>query len=336
MPELARILELKANGSTWSQIAADVGVTYNGVRNQWRRAQARFREGGNVIIQDNPSPLLEELSELRREIALLRSQLNEQEDERLYGHDLGKPWRLDGDWVIAGDVHVNTVNTDFMKRPLQVAERYLDKPRRFMLAGDFLNADSFSGYDSVYPTPSFGKELAAARAFLDMYLKVFDEVWIFVGNHDLRVTKKTGTAIMPEDLMKMISHDPRIKVSHFGHAVVDTPRGEYRVTHGSEFSINQLVVADQLAQKYGQHIIGWHQHHTALGLSRFKKHIVVDGGGLFDQSSMSYTQIEDNKKPNMANGFVMLKNGYPYVFNDMWTDWDFWLSEKAIELKLTA
>lgn len=329
-----RILDLRKRGFSDAEIAEAVGYkTTSGVRGMASKAK---NAKAAKILQDNPSPLLEELSELRREIALLRSQLNEQEDERLYGHDLGKPWKLDGDWVIAGDVHVNTVNTEFMKRPLQVAEEYLDKPRRFMLAGDFLNADSFSGYESVYPTPSFSKELSAARAFLDMYLKVFDEIWIFVGNHDLRVTRRTNTAIMPEDLMKMISHDPRIKVSHFGHAVVDTPRGEYRVTHGSEFSVNQLVVADQLAQKYGQHIIGWHQHHTALGLSRFKKHIVVDGGGLFDQSSMSYTQIEDNKKPNMANGFVMLKNGYPYVFNDMWTDWDFWLSEKTIELKLTA
>lgn len=329
MADLTQINRLRAAGFTWRHIASELGGTYDGVRNQWRRAHER----GNVIADDVQSPLLQELSELRREIAHLRNELNEQEDERLYGHDLGKPWRLDGDWVIAGDVHVNTVNTDFMRRPLQVAEEYLDKPRRFMLAGDFLNADSFSGYESVYPTPSFGKELAAARAFLDMYLKVFDEIWVFIGNHDLRVTRRTNTAIMPEDLMKMISHDPRIKVSHFGHAVVDTPRGEYRISHGSEYSVQQLNVADQMAQKYGQNIILWHEHHSSIGLDRFKRHIIVNGGGLFDSNSMAYTQIEDNKKARMANGFVLLRGGYPYVFNDYWTDWSFWLKSAEKQLK---
>lgn len=85
--------------------------------------------------------------------------------------------------------------------------------------------------------------------------------------------------------------------------------------------------------KYNQHVIGWHQHHHAIGLSRWKQHIIIDGGGLFDSDSMAYTKIEDNKKPNMANGFVMLKNGYPYLFNNHWTDWNFWLESNVIELK---
>lgn len=320
------LLFMHNNGYGYKAIAEHYNLNKDSVRARVSRA----KKLGKIIQDDLPNPLLDELSELRREITLLRNQLNEQEDERLYGHDLGKAWRLDGDWIIAGDVHANTINTDFMRRPLQIAETYLEKPRRFMLAGDFLNADSFGGYDSVYPSPSFGKELAAARAFLDMYLKVFDEIWIFVGNHDLRVTRKTNTAIMPEDLMRMISADPRIKVSHWGHAVIETPRGEYRVSHGSEYSVQQLNVADQMAQKYGQHIILWHEHHSSIGLDRFKRHIIVNGGGLFDSDSMAYTQIEDNKKARMANGFVMIREGYPYIFNDHFTDWQFWLSKAQV------
>lgn len=267
---------------------------------------------------------------LEHKVAQLEARVLELEavhDDDVFGHDLGKPWRLDGDWLIAGDIHANTINRDFMQRPLDIAIKHLEHPRRFMIAGDFINGDAFSGYENVYPLPSFGNELKAARKFLDIYLEVFDEIWIFMGNHDLRVTRKTGTAIMPEDLIRMISHDPRVKVSHWGHAVIDTPQGEYRISHGSEYSVNQLVVAEQLALKHDQNIILWHEHHTALGLDRFKKRIIVNGGGLFDYNSMAYTQIEDNKKPRMANGFVMLKGGYPYVFNDHWTDWGFWLDE---------
>lgn len=266
--------------------------------------------------------------QLRAENEQLKAQLASRENS-LFGHDLGTPWELEGDWLIAGDIHLNTINTEFMRRPMDIAMQYLKSPRRFLVAGDLLNADAFSGYDNVVPLPSFSTELKAARYWFDMYFQVFDEIWVIPGNHDFRPTKKTSTAIQFEDLMRMISHDPRIKVSHWGHAVIKSGQGDYRVTHGSEYSVNQLVVADQLALKYNQHIIGWHQHHHAIGLSRWKQHIVIDGGGLFDQSSMAYTQIEDNKKPLMANGFVMLKGGYPYLFNDHWTDWTFWLGEQA-------
>ncbi len=323
-------------GLTYAEIATANGWVRDGKprRGKVARMIADYSQYTGVSgVSSTPmvdSGVNTELARLRAEIADLRSQLTEQEEEALYGHNLGRAWKLDGDWVIAGDIHLNTVNTEFMRRPLQIAMQHLEKPRRFLIAGDFLNADAWSGYESVYPLPSFGKELQAARAFLDLYLTVFDEIYVFMGNHDLRVTKRTHTAIMPEDLMRMISHDPRIKVSHWGHAVVDTPRGEYRITHGSDYSIQQLSVADQMAQKYAQNIILWHEHHSAIGLDRYKRHIVVNGGGLFDQESMAYTQIEDSKKARMANGFVMLRRGYPYVFNDYWTDWDFWVSKSNV------
>lgn len=306
----------RQEGRSYDEIAQAHGLSKDSVRSR----VSRYNRLQNEIVS------------LRSENQQLREQLAAKADDDVFGHDLGKPWRLDGDWVIAGDIHLNTINTEFMRRPMDIAMQYLKPPRRFMIAGDFLNVDGFSGYENVYPLPSFAKELKAARVFLDMYLKVFDEIWVFVGNHDLRITKKTGTAIMPEDLMRMISHDTRIKVSHWGHAVIDTPKGEYRVSHGSDYSIQQLNVADQMAQKYNQHIILWHEHHNAIGLDKFKKHIVINGGGLFDQTAMAYTQIEDNKRPNMANGFVMLKSGFPYVFNNHWIDWNFWLGQKNISV----
>ena len=302
----------KGKETPYRAIASTTGLSTDSIRGR----VSRYRR-----------QLLAENEGLKRENQRLRAELDARDD--VFGNDLGKAWELAGDWIIAGDVHANTINREFMMRPLEIAERYLERPRRFLLAGDFFNADAFSDYDNLYPLPSFKTELQAARAFLELYQQVFDEVWIIPGNHDYRVTKKTGTAIQMEDLIRMVSHDPRIHVSHWGHAVIKTARGDYRVTHGSDFSVQQLNVADQLALKYDQHIIGWHQHHCAIGLSRWKRHIVIDGGGLFDQSSMAYTQIEDNKKPMMANGFVLLRNGYPYVFNDMWTDWSFWLDKAA-------
>lgn len=324
-----RILELKRLGKSDAEIMQAVGYrTLSGVRGVASRAN---RQAASVIVDDVQA----ENERLQRENAILKAQLQERTEEEEYKASMGDVFEISGDAVIAGDIHNNTVHQDFKHRPLQIALEYLDKPRRFIAAGDFLSLEAFSGYEPTYPTPAFWKEVRSAEAFLKLYLKTYDEIYIIPGNHDLRATKKTHAALMMEHLIKIVSHDPRIKVSNIGHMLVNTRNGVYRVTHGSEYSVNQLVVADGLAQKYRQHIIGWHQHHAAIGMDRFKRHIIVDGGGLFDANAIPYLQVEDNKKPNMVNGFVMLMNGYPYLFNDHFTDWEFWLSNRE-QLRKTA
>lgn len=276
------------------------------------------------------------LAQLEAEKAALEAKVIQLEAarENVFGHDLGRAWELEGDFIIVGDVHVSTTQWEFAQRPLDVAMRYLDTPRRLIIAGDLLNADSFSGYENIIPLPSFGVELKAARKFIDTYLTVFDEIYLFLGNHDRRVQKATNNAIAPEDMLRLISHDPRVKISHWGHCTINTANGVYRALHGSEYSVNQLVVADQLAAKYQQHIISHHQHHLAIGWSRFKQYLVIDNGGLFDENSLAYVQLDDNKRPRMANGFTLLKGGTPYLFGKApFTDWGHWLGEQAAVAK---
>lgn len=298
-------------------IASTTGLSEDSIRGR----VSRFRR-----------QLQAENDDLRAENERLRRELDARED--VFGHDLGKPWRVEGDWIVCGDVHLNTTRKGFMQRPLQVAERLLTGQRRLMISGDFLNADSWSTYDSIHPLPPFSKELRAARYFFDMYLEVFDEIWVTQGNHDRRVQRQSKNAIAPEDLMRMITHDPRIRVSHWGHAVIDTPSGEWRATHGSEFSVQTLSVADQLAQKYKQHIISHHQHHCSIGWDRFKRYVIIDNGGLFDEESLAYVMLDDNKRPRMANGFTALVGGTPYLFSvSPFTNWEWWTGETIAERK---
>lgn len=306
----------------YPQIAAEFGLNVDSVRSRVNRFK-----------RDVVNGLLEENFRLQERII----QLEAEREDNPFGHDLGKPWRLDGDWIVCGDVHLNTTRGDFMKRPLQIAEKMLSGQRRILISGDLLNADAWSDYPAVYPLPSFSKELRAARYFFDMYLEVFDEIWVTQGNHDRRVQRNSKNAIDPEDLMRMISHDQRIKVSHWGHAVIETPTGEWRATHGSEFSVQTLSVADQMAQKYKQHIISHHQHHCSIGWDRFKQFVIIDNGGLFDEASLAYVMLDDNKRPRMANGFTCLVNGTPYLFGSSpFTDWNYWLSQPLAAERKTA
>lgn len=316
MPTDKELFELHTQGATPAEIAARFGLRKDSVRGRISR-----HSSGIAALNE----------QLQAEVLELRERLDRREDkDAVFGNDLGTPWRLEGDFIIAGDVHCNTVNQGFMQRPLQIAREYLVSPRRLVLAGDIWNATGFGKYPAIYPEPSFGKELAGARAFFELYLKTFDEIYITLGNHDRRVQKATNGAIEPADLLRMVSADPRVKISWWGHSVISTSFGEFRASHGSEYSVNQLILADQMAHKYQQHMILHHEHHLAMGWDRYGNYLIINNGGLFDETSMAYVQLDDNKKPRMKNGFTLLLDGTPFLFGKPpFTNWGYWLGGKA-------
>lgn len=249
-------------------------------------------------------------------------------DPAKFDYGIGQPVELEGDAVICGDVQLPTTDYWFAQLVAAVGKLHLKKPRRLIVAGDLFNLDSFSDYARVIGLPSFRNEMTAARALLRDWLAVFDELWIEPGNHERRISRKTGGELLMTELLAMVTGDARIRTTNWGHIILRSGGETYRVTHGSNYSVNQLYVADQLANKYQQHIIGHHQHHCAMGWDRWKRHIVIDNGGLFDPAKMVYATIDDNKMPNMKKGFTLVKDGTPYLLSEApMTNWDLWLSK---------
>lgn len=245
----------------------------------------------------------------------------------LFQHDLGEPLTLTGDWMIVGDVQLPTTHYDFAALPAAIAKKHLKPPRQLLIAGDLMNMDSFSSYENEIGLPAFRQEVESARVLLLEWFKVFERVVWLPGNHERRISKRTGGAILMEDL-KSIIHTG-IEVSNWDRAIIKSQTGDWLIAHGSNYSVNQLIVADQLAQKYRTHIIGHHQHHFAAGWDRYKHNVIIDNGGLFNDWQMAYVQLNTSKSAGMMRGFTMLRNGYPYTFSEEpFTDWDFWLGKR--------
>lgn len=124
----------------------------------------------------------------------------------------------------------------------------------------------------------------------------------------------------------MISNDPRLIVSEWGHLVISNPHGaDWRVTHGREYSVNAGVVGSRYAQRFQQNIISHHEHHLALTLDRYGRYVVVANGMLADPNEMMYAQLDDGSNPTMKRGFTLYRNGYVTLFGEHITDWDAWL-----------
>lgn len=241
--------------------------------------------------------------------------------------DIGRPLWLRGDWIIVGDVHVPFTDYDFAQLPAMIAKKHLKKPRKLLIAGDLFDMSTFSRYESVVQAPTWAQEREAARQLMREWHAVFDRVVVLMGNHDRRLQKWLGGAFDETDLGALIGIRPdRTEYSNWGWCVIETEMGEWRVTHPRNYSINQLTVGDALAQKFHQHIISHHEHHVAIGWDRYKRYVVVNNGCLADPEKLAYAILDDSKSAGMQQGFVMLRNGVPYLFsNEPFTDWERWL-----------
>lgn len=244
---------------------------------------------------------------------------------KLTNFNLGTAWELSGDFMVVGDVHVPYTDWGFAQRVGMVAKKQFraKKNRRLIIGGDFFNFDAFSSYTAMVSTPSWREERDAAKAVMDEWLEVFSEIYYIMGNHDRRIQKFTLGAFDENDLLSLIGVSrERVFMSGFGYCEVDCHGQKYRITHPKNYSVQQLNVADTLAQKHQCHILSFHEHHLALGWDRYKNNLVINGGWLGDESQLAYVSLDDSKSPRMARGFAMLKDGSPYLFGEApFTDW---------------
>lgn len=239
--------------------------------------------------------------------------------------DLGQPLKLAGDWMLAGDWHIPFTDLAFVSLLLQVAIK--QKIKKLILAGDIVNFDAFSNYADLVALPTWAQERDMARAIFHRLIEWFDEIVMLMGNHERRGQKWSLGAFDEKDVLALIVSNPeRITSTPFGYCVITSPTGEWRVTHPKNYGINQLIVADQLAMKHQQHLISFHEHHLSLGWDRYGRYCIVNGGSLVDLNKLAYVALDDSKSAVMKNGFVMLRNGTPYLFGkEPVTDWSMWI-----------
>jgi len=238
-------------------------------------------------------------------------------------------FRLSGNFMIVGDAHVPYTDWEFAALVSMIAKKHLKKPRKLLIAGDFFSYDQFSTYAQVVQHPSWEQEREAAKSLLDMWFNTFDEIYGLMGNHDRRLQKFVMGAFDENDIISMVYSNPnKLKWSNYGYCIIDTPTGEWRITHPKNYSINQLTVAEQIAFKFHQNIISHHEHHASMGFDRYGRYVLVNNGCLLEQNKLAYASLDDSKSDAMMKAFCMLKDGYPYLFCDNglpWTDWSKWL-----------
>ena len=245
---------------------------------------------------------------------------------KLYTSFIEEEQTFEGDWMIVSDVHAPCTDYDFTQLVSAVAERHLPNCQGLIVAGDFLNADAFSAYQTIAPLPSWRQECDAAEHLIKLWLDTFGRIVWLTGNHERRILKSHNGQIDMQMLRDMVMRDSRVSIALRDRCFINTDNGKWLIAHGRNYSRNQLFNASQYAIKYQCNVISGHEHHLAIGQDLYKRYTVVSNGGLYDASKLAYVQYETSTSPEMAKGFTMLRNGFAHVFGeDHYTDWEMWL-----------
>ncbi len=226
--------------------------------------------------------------------------------------------------------------TDWLtaSRAALVARRYLEQPRRLVIAGDLMNWETFSKYENVVPLPTLRQEIDAAKYAIQLWLQTFDKIYLVMGNHDYRWLKSLKGVFEEQlfvDLLKaLLWDDGRLTVSVYSYLdVLCENTGTWHITHTPEYSKIPLSKARFLSNvTKDRHLMVAHQHQAGVALDESGRFVLVDIPALADPDKLAYVKLVSSTKPKMKRGFVMLKGGYPYLFAEGLTDWGFWLNER--------
>lgn len=234
---------------------------------------------------------------------------------------LPEPLKVEGNWIIVGDVHVPYCDWQMCERVAQVGRK--EKIRNLLVAGDFWDYSHLSLYDDVVQPATWQTERAAGKRLVQTWGDWFTNVRFLTGNHERRRSRRTDGAEDDEDIFSPLAAVAKgIKSTIYGWCELSSGGECYRVSHPAAYRQTPLSVVNELAQKFQCHIIGFHEHLFGITISRYGRYIIVNGGMLGDESKFAYTTLDDNIKPRMKKGFVMVRDGTPTLFGAApWTDW---------------
>ena len=251
-----------------------------------------------------------------------------------------KEVHLSGDWMITGDWHIPYHDPDLVLKMLAIARKFNIK--RGMCAGDLGDQNAFSKF--IDKKDEWKYEKTKTRQTLHAILSWFDEWFLFMGNHGLRLWKRLSGVGSEEDIFELIKTaemQDKLKYSTYPRCIVNE---SWLVCHPASYSRIQTRNAYFLASKYlppliekGQSpngiygIITFHGHQGGEGTDVSSCFQTVDGMGMMDPTKIKYKEMRLTTHPEWVPGFSMLRNNHLYRFPKHSTDWNFWLDE--IEIK---
>jgi len=216
-----------------------------------------------------------------------------------------------GDHLILADAHIPFHDADWMNRCIDLADKW--GIRKVGMAGDLFDQGAFSFYGRQQGVEWHDEHDAAMQAVRAL-LSRFEQVTISQGNHEVRVIRKIAHALDVADWNDMLYgeiHSPKLNVTPYHWFIVESNGQRYRVTHPRNASITPGFVAARVAAKYNAHVITSHGHLNGWRRDTSDRLWCIDMGMCADLERLAYVVTEDNTRPIMQQGAVLILDGIP-------------------------
>jgi Icc-related predicted phosphoesterase len=261
--------------------------------------------------------------------------------------------KLEGDWVIFPDLEAPFHHSEFVNRVIDLAHTW--GINKGILAGDFLHLQSLSKWGAAWETnaPSdkqdkllefmarlegdekdegmelleeigiigepdtFSNEIGNAKAVAKA-MSDFDKVVYVMGNHDERLVRTLQKGLSTSTLGDLLRTDEKWQISPYYFCTVDTPQGQFRITHPRGAGQNE---ARNMVNQFHCHVMAAHSHRWSATRDQSSKYWAIHMGHCVDEERLAYVQQRDAKRDTHALGAVILRDGYPHLLSE-WTPWE--------------
>jgi len=236
-------------------------------------------------------------------------------------------WKLPWDeFICACDTHSPHLNEKLFHKMLDVAERY--KIKNFMHAGDFFDQNTFSRFDSEPDDMvDWDYEIDYSRKILQSLKSVFENVYFFMGSHDVRfwlMLLRTGKFSKFDTPFRLCGVDG-IETSKYRYAEIGK---EWRINHPKNVVKVGGLPALRMIAKHNRSIVFGHGHWWGMEKDPSGKHYLIAPGCMVDGRRIAYKSIWDTSHNEWVGGFLLVVDkDKPILFNDD-SPWEIYLNAK--------
>ena len=224
--------------------------------------------------------------------------------------------------IIASDLHVPFHNRAMITRLLDLGEAL--GVQTLVIIGDLFDNWVFSRFEHRTREIPWKEERKAADAIIGQMLKVFSDIHIIPGNHDVRILRQLQFQITFPDLCQLLESGKHVKEYLYPRILLNN---NSILVHPGSYSRRPAAVPIELVGKYRKDVYMGHTHVQALAWDPSGQNLAVEVGCLVDQARTDYKNLDVTTHPEWIPGFVAVLNGETFLFNER-TNWSRWIKKE--------
>lgn len=248
------------------------------------------------------------------------------------------------DFIVMSDIEIPDHDPAMLQAVLLTAMQHNIKT--LVIAGDLLATDnptlnSWIDTWAINNQINYEGAIGLAATILIKYLDWFERIIVIQGNHDDRISRKTGGEVWFGMLLSEVSsyaaEQAEVVFSRYPYMYIKTSnRGIVYVCHQQNYSVTPVRLGQQIAEKVTGpyydprdshprvdkcHIILTHTHITQQGFTVDGTREVISLGCMRDPMKTKYMQTAANKYPGWNQSFMYSKGGYFHLLPRHSTNW---------------